>query len=69
MNTEARTDGLVDISTVKIDQSLSKDEKAVSFVRQTNYSPYCFISGKYVVTSSFDMSAPTLESNIKRFID
>ena len=61
-------EGLADIRMIVIDQSLPKDEKTISFVRQTNFMPYCYISGKYVVTSGFDNDAPTMENNYKRFM-
>jgi len=59
--------GLVNIRTVLIDQRLSKDDKVISFVRQTNNNPYCFVSGRFIVTASFEKNAPTLENNYERF--
>jgi len=59
--------GLVNLSSVHIDPALPKEDKIKSFIRQTNYSPCHFISGKHEIISVFDDNAPSLESNFKRF--
>ena len=67
MENSIDTAGLVNISAVLIDPALPKEVKIHSFIRQTNNSPYRFISGNHEIISVFDDNAPSFESNFKRF--
>jgi len=58
---------LIDISTIKINPALPKEEKILLFIHQTNNNPYHFLCGKYKIISVFDDNAPSLENNFKRF--
>ena len=55
---------LVDISTVKVDQSLSKTEKIIEFVRQLNGDPLHYKCGKFTVNAIHPDDGPTLEECI-----
>jgi|GEM_PF-4676286 len=61
-------DALVDVCLMLPDQALTKDEKILSFVRQSNGDPYCVLSGKFTVTQGFDPCAPTLNNICQRFL-
>ena len=52
---------LVDISTVRVDQSLSKTEKIIEFVRQLNGDPLHYKCGKFTVNAIHPDDGPTLE--------
>lgn len=60
MGKKRRIKNLVDIRTVKVDQSLPKQERIREFVRQIK-DPFHFRHGKYKVTLRFNQDGPTLE--------
>ena len=60
-------DDLVDISTVKIDQSLSRDERIADYIRQVK-NPYCYRSGDIVVQISFAQTDATLEDRLLSYL-
>ncbi|MDO4321571.1 MAG: hypothetical protein Q4C61_03505 [Lachnospiraceae bacterium] len=57
---------LVDIDTVKIDQSLPKKERIEAYIRQVK-NPYCYLQNGVVVKISF-ADKESLEDCIKRCI-
>lgn len=71
MNTkESRTEqskGLVDISTVNVDPSLSKEERVQEFVRQIK-NPNNFMCCGYEVTVSFANTKRTLEDCLANIV-
>lgn len=60
-------DDLVDISTVKIDQSLPRDERIADYIRQIK-NPYCYRSGDVVVRISFAQTDATLEDRLLSYL-
>lgn len=57
------TDLLVDINTIKIDNSLDKEEKMLSFLEQIK-NPYLYKCDDVIVRLTFDDNAPTLEEKL-----
>ena len=51
---------LVDISTVMVEQGLSKLEKTVEYIKQIK-DPFNYKCGKFIVTARFPDSGPTIE--------
>ena len=51
---------LVDISTVVVEQNLSKLEKTVEYVRQIK-DPLHYKCGKFIITAHHPENGPTLE--------
>ena len=60
MNIETTTE-LVDISTVKVNQALSKFDKTKEFVRQLNGNPLRYKCGKFIVIAIHPENGPSLE--------
>lgn len=60
-------DSLVDIRSVKIDTSLSKEERMRDFIRQIK-NPYLFRHGKYVVMVEFSDTDVTLEQRLVDYV-
>lgn len=60
-------DMLVDIRDVKIDRSLSLEERVRSFVTQIK-NPYCFKCGDAIVKTSFLDTDVTLEDCVERYL-
>ena len=60
-------DSLVDIRSVKIDTSLSKEERMRDFIRQIK-NPYLFRHGKYVVMVEFSDADVTLEQRLADYV-
>lgn len=60
-------DDLVDIRDVKIDPTLSKEEKFLQFMRQIK-NPYCYRYGKYVVKVSFSNTEVSLEERLIHYV-
>ena len=68
-NVDVRTvdrDSLVDINTIVIDESLSKEERAAEFLRQIK-NPYCFRVGKVVVKNVYSNDGVSLEERFEQF--
>ena len=68
-NVDVRTvdrDSLVDINTIVIDESLSKEERAAEFLRQIK-NPYCFRVGKAVVKNVYSDDGVSLEERFEQF--
>ena len=69
-NIDPRTvdrDSLQDIESVRIDTSLSKQERIADFIRQIG-NPYCYKHGKYVVKVSFADTGVTLEDRLAGYL-
>ena len=60
-------DELVDINTVFINKNLPKQEKIVEYNRQIK-NPYCFKSGKFIITARFSGDGVTMEERVKGFL-
>lgn len=60
-------DSLVDISTVKIDPSLPRDQRIADYIRQIR-NPYCYLSGGVVVHISFADTEATLEDRLLSYL-
>ena len=68
-NVDVRTvdrDSLVDINTIVIDESLSKEERAAEFLRQIK-NPYCFRVGNIVVKNVYSDDGVSLEERFEQF--
>ena len=59
---------LVDINSVKIDQSLPRAERIKSFVDQIG-DPYCYLDGDVVVGISYADTDVSLEDRIRSYIN
>ena len=69
-NVDVRTvdrDSLVDINTIAIDESLSKEERAAEFLRQIK-NPYCFRVGNIVVKNVYSDDGVSLEERFEQFV-
>ena len=60
-------DSLVDISTVKIDPSLPRDQRIADYIRQIR-NPYCYLRGGVVVHISFADTEATLEDRLLSYL-
>ena len=65
VNNNMNDEELVDIRTVSVDKSLSKEERIKEFVRQVK-NPYRFKCGKFVVNTRYTENGPTLEDCLRR---
>ena len=69
-NVDVRTvnrDDLVDIHDVKIDHSLPKHERIMSYIKQIK-NPYCYKDGKTVVKIFFADTNRTIEDAIAAYL-
>ncbi len=70
-NVDIRTvskESLVDIKDVKIDKSLSIEERKISFVKQIK-NPYCYICNGFIIKSKFAESGNTFEESFNNLIN
>ncbi len=58
---------LVELSSVVIDPSLSKEERLKSFIKQIK-NPYKFKTNGVVVSVSYNESGPTLQELLEAYI-
>ena len=68
-NVDVRTvdrDSLVDINTIRIDESLSREERAAEFLRQIK-NPYCFRVGNVVVKNVYSDDGLSLQECFEQF--
>lgn len=68
-NVDVRTvdrDSLVDINTIMIDESLSREERAAEFLRQIK-NPYCFRVGNVVVKNVYSDDGLSLQECFEQF--
>lgn len=63
---EIRKETLVDISTVKIDDTLTPEQKVISFLDQVK-NPYCFLCGETPVRVCYADGAPGLGELLTKF--
>lgn len=69
-NVDIRTvdsDTLVDVTTIKIDESLPKEERIKEYIRQVK-NPYCFKVGDVVVKCSYSNDGVTLEERFRQLV-
>lgn len=59
-------ESLVDIREVKIDKSMSKEERIADYIRQVK-NPYCICCNGIIVKMSFEASEETLEDKLKNY--
>jgi CxxC motif-containing protein len=57
---------LVDVTTIKIDENLSKEERVAEFLRQVK-NPYCFRVGDVVVKNVYSTDGVTLQDRFEQF--
>ena len=60
-------DDLADIRDVKIDTSLPKEERMISFLKQIK-NPYLYRCGETIVRVSFADNGVTLEECLKQYL-
>lgn len=60
---EVDRNSLVDLNTVKIDESLPVPERVASFLEQIK-NPYCFRIGNVAVKVSYKEDGPTFQQNL-----
>ena len=58
---------LADIRDVSVDQTLSKEERIVEFLRQIK-NPYCFRCGKFTVRAKYANNGVSLEDCLKQIL-
>lgn len=58
---------LVDIRMVEIDDSLPKEERLASFIRQIK-NPYCFRVGNVVVKNVYSSDGVSLRDRFEQFV-
>lgn len=58
---------LVDIRSVKIDRTLSYEERVADYVRQIK-NPYHFRCGKYSIRVSFNENGPSIEECLRNLL-
>lgn len=61
-------DKLRSINSVKIDASLSKEQRMRSFIEQIG-NPYCYLDGDTVVKISYADTEATLEDRLKSYME
>jgi len=57
---------LVDVTTIKIDENLYKEERVAEFLRQVK-NPYCFRVGDVVVKNVYSTDGVTLQDRFEQF--
>ena len=57
---------LVDVTKIKIDESLSKEERVAEFLRQVK-NPYCFRVGNMVVKNVYINDGVSLRERFEQF--
>lgn len=60
---EVDRNSLVDLNSVKIDESLPVPERVASFLEQIK-NPYCFRIGNVAVKVSYKEDGPTFQQNL-----
>lgn len=58
---------LSDVSTIKLDAALSKEERAAHILKQTP-NPYCFRYGDMGVKVEFSESGPALQDVVTKYL-
>lgn len=57
---------LVDVTTIKIDEGLSREERVAEFLRQVK-NPYCFRVGNMIVKNVYSNNGVTLQERFEQF--
>ena len=57
---------LVDVTTIKIDENLSKEERKAEYLKQVK-NPYCFRIGDVVVKNVYSNDGVTLQDRFEQF--
>ncbi len=57
---------LIDVTTIKIDESLSKEERKAEYLKQVK-NPYCFRVGDVVVKNVYSTDGVTLQDRFEQF--
>ena len=57
---------LVDVTTIKIDENLSKEERKSEYLKQVK-NPYCFRVGDVVVKNVYSTNGVTLQDRFEQF--
>ena len=57
---------LVDVTQIKIDESLSKEERVKEFLRQVK-NPYCFRVGNMIVKNVYSDDGVSLRDRFEQF--
>lgn len=57
---------LVDVTTIKIDENMSKEERKVEYLKQVK-NPYCFRVGDVVVKNVYSSDGVTLKDRFEQF--
>ena len=66
---DVRTDDpetLIDVTTIKIDENLSKEERKAEYLKQVK-NPYCFRVGDVVVKNVYSTDGVTLQDRFEQF--
>ena len=58
---------LVDVTTIKIDENMSKEERVKEYLRQVR-NPYCFKVGNVVVKCSYSNDGVTLKERFEQLV-
>ena len=64
---QVNRENLVDIRSITIDKTLSKEERIAEFIRQIK-NPYCFKCGKFVVKARYADNGPSLEQCLQAIL-
>lgn len=65
---EVDLDTLVDIRDIKIDESLSREQRMADFIRQVK-NPYCFRVGNVAVSVGFAENGATFEEQMGYYLE
>lgn len=57
---------LADISKVKIDETMSKEDRMLDFVKKVK-NPFCFLCNDVIVKVSFSETTDTLEDKLTNY--
>ena len=57
---------LVDVTVIKIDENLSKEERKAEYLKQVK-NPYCFRVGDVVVKNVYSNDGVTLQERFEQF--
>ena len=57
---------MVDVTKIKIDENLSKEERVAEFLRQVK-NPYCFRVGNMVVKNVYSNDGVSLRERFEQF--
>jgi len=57
---------LIDVTTIKIDENLSKEERKAEYLKHVK-NPYCFRVGDVVVKNVYSTDGVTLQDRFEQF--